>query len=51
MTPDEVAIIRQALYVAADTRIADLCGMLSLTTSEASKFREQAWDLHEELRP
>ncbi len=39
-------LVRKALYVVADTRIVDLMGCLKMSTTEATQFREQCWDLH-----
>jgi hypothetical protein len=43
----DAELIRKALFVVADTRIADLMGMLKMTPHEATDFRARCWALHE----
>lgn len=47
---DDLNVIRQALYVAADTRLTDLCGLLNMKTSEAQAFRDRCLELHDAMR-
>jgi hypothetical protein len=47
---DDVIVIRQALRVAADTRLTDLCGLLGLKTSEAQAFRDRCEELRDGMR-
>jgi hypothetical protein len=51
MTADELAFVRQALWLAADTRIIDIAQAFHLNTLDASDFRERCWNLHEALAP
>ena len=46
---EEMALIRQALWLAADTRILDIAQTMHLNTADASEFRARCWNLYEAM--
>jgi hypothetical protein len=46
---EQTALIRQALWLAADTRIIDIAQAMHMTLGDASEFRSRCWNLHEAM--